>query len=488
MRKHMQRGICAFLTVCVMLCAIPYARATRFSDVPDSHWAADDIELCASLGLINGVTPTLFGLGQPLSRAAAVVILDRLFRWDAADTSALPYQDIDVSRWYAPALAAAYRQGVVTDQSRLFRPDEPITRAELAATLIRALGYKTLSGLSAPSSFADVTANAGYIALAHDMGLVNGNNGRFLPDNAATREQAAAILARLYRKLAANPRKIGVLSNSSGLWDAAGLDAVAVRAGQLTGTPDEPVRYSLDERAADTLRAQIADSGAAVLLYLSGEVLNWNALNAVADAVRAGNYAGLLLELTGTSLEADRIASLKGLLQDRPLHLIVPAPAQTDDDYPYAALSRNADSVTVRVLGQSRLVNGFPTDPVEPLEEVYAALRTLFGAGAVMDASKCALLVSASGSAWTGAVNTGLVSGAAVEELLRADGVTTFYSERYACAYLRRPADGDTPEQVVWYPDARSLTARVRMAKLFGLSGLVIANADGLTQSLIQAF
>ena len=481
MRKHIKRGICAFLTACVMFSAIPFASATRFSDVPASHWAAADIELCADLGFINGVTPTAFGIGQPLSRAACVVILARIFQWPGA-----PYQDIVPTRWYAPALAAAYRQGVVTDQSRLFRPDEPITRGELAATLVRALGYQTLSGLTGQSAFADVTANAGYISLAHDMGLVNGNKGKFLPDNAATREQAAAILARLYRKLAANPRKIGVISNASGAWHGA-FAATAVRAGQLTGTQDEPIRYSLNASAADSLRTQIADSGSGVLLCLSGENLNWNALNAIADAVRNG-YAGLLLELTGATLEASRVQSLKGLLQDRTLHLIVPAPAQTADDYPYAALCRIADSMTVRVLGQSRLVNGFPTDPVEPLEEVYGALRTLFGPGSALDASKCGLLLSASGSAWTGEVNTGLVSGAAVEELLQSDGVTSYYSERYACAYLRRPADGDAPEQVVWYPDAKSIAARVQLAKLFNLGGLIVANADGLTQSLIRAF
>ncbi|MBQ6207933.1 MAG: S-layer homology domain-containing protein [Oscillospiraceae bacterium] len=487
MQKHIRRGICAFLMTCVMLCAIPNASATRFSDVPASHWAAADIELCADLGFINGVTPTLFGLGQPLSRAACVVILERFFQWPSADPDNLSYQDIDPTRWYAPALAAAYRQGVVTDQSRLFRPDEPVTRGELAVMLVRALGYQTLSGLAGHSAFADVTANAGYIALAHDMGLVNGNGGKFLPDNAATREQAAAILARLYRKLAANPRKIGVISNASGAWYGAGFAATAVRAGQLTGTQDEPIRYSLNASAADSLRTQIADSGSGVLLYLSGEALNWNALNAIADAVQNG-YAGLLLELTGASLEASRVQSLKGLLQNKTLHLIVPAPAQTDDDYPYAALCRLADSLTVRVLGQSRLVNGFPTDPVEPLEEVYGALRTLFGPGSALDASKCGLLLSASGSAWTGAVNTGLVSGAAVEELLRSDGVTSYYSERYACAYLRRPADDDTPEQVVWYPDAKSIAARVQLAKLFNLGGLIVANADGLTDSLIRAF
>lgn len=489
MRKHMTRGICALLAACVMLCAVPPARALRFKDVPGNHWAAADIALCAERGFLNGITPTEFGLGLPLSRAAFVVILGRLFQWGGADPADLPYQDISPSAWYAPALAAAYREGVVTNQSKLFRPDEPVTRGEFAAALIRALGYQSLAGITEPSPFDDVTANAGYVAVAHDMGLVNGNKGKFLPDNATTREQAAAILARLYRKLDAKPRKIGVISHAAGLWNAPGMSAVAVRAGTLTGLQENPISYQADEHSIELMREVVADYGAQTLLCLSGGALNWNALNAIADAVRGGNYDGLLLELTGNALEAARVQSLKGLLRDKALHLVVPAPAQTDDDYPYALLSRFADSLTIRVLGQSRLVNDFPTDPVEPLEEVYDALRALFRASnPVADASKCALLVSASGSAWTGAVNTGLVSAADIEQMLQYGGVQSHYSERYACAYLRRPAVDEHPEEVVWYLDARSVAARTRLAKLFGVGGIVISGADGLTQSLAQAF
>ena len=489
MKKQFQRGVCALLASCVMLSAIPSARATRFADVPDSHWAAADIELCAHLGVMNGVTSTTFGLRQSLSRAAAVVILGRFFQWESGDPADLPYQDINPAAWYAPTLASAYREGVMTDQNRLFRPDEPITRGEFAAALIRALGYSMLSGLAGASPFADVSANAGYIALAHDMGLMNGNGGLFAPDAAATREQAAAILARLYRKLQAEPRKTGIISTSGGPWSSAGLESVAVQAGQFTGIQTEPIQYRIEQDSAAFLRASIAAADAKALLYLSGDALRWNALNPAANAVFSGGYDGLLLELTGTSADAAQIQSLQGLLQGRSLHLIVPAPAQTDDDYPYAALSRLADSLTIRVLGQSRLINGFPSDPVEPLEEVYQALHTLFGADSSrqLDASKCSLLLSASGSSWTGAVNTGLISAQEVETLLGADDVSSHYSERYACAYLRRTASGEQPEQVVWYLDAKSVASRVRLAKLFDLGGLVITDANGLTESILQA-
>ena len=494
MKKQTQRGICAILVACILFCTVPHTRAaTRFIDVPASHWAAADIELCAQQGIMNGVTETAFGLGQPLSRAACLVILSRFFHWTPDDPAILPYQDVDPAAWYATELAAAYRQGVVTDQTRLFRPEEPVTRAEFAATLIRALGYSVLSGLTEPVAFADVKANAGYITLAHDMGLINGSGGLFFPDNAATREQTAAILARLYRKLYAVPCKTGVISTSGGLWGSAGLDAVAIAAGRLTGTQDSPIAYTISPDTAASLRATAAAVGAKSLLCLSGDTLHWNALHPVADAVWSGNYAGLLLELTGSHIEASEVQSLKGLLQDKSLHLIVPAPTETEDNYPYAKLAALADSLTIRVLGQSRMVNGFPSAPVEPLEEVYKTLRALFhsdtpGQPSVLDPAKCSLLVSTTGSAWTGSTNTGLVSAADVEAMLQTEGVLNHYSERYACAYLRRPTSDEQPEQVIWYLDSRSVSVRVRLAKLFNVGGLVITDANGLTESMLQAF
>ena len=76
MKKRLQR-ICS----CVLLCAALLAAAlpapaaassTGFSDVPESHWAADAIRRAVDLGLFHGQTKTRFGLGQPMTRAAAV--------------------------------------------------------------------------------------------------------------------------------------------------------------------------------------------------------------------------------------------------------------------------------------------------------------------------------------------------------------------------------------------------------------------------------
>lgn len=75
---------------CALLCAAgdsgcagaAAAASTGFSDVPESHWAADSIRRAVDLGLFQGQTPTRFGLGAPMTRGAFVVALCRLFGWE----------------------------------------------------------------------------------------------------------------------------------------------------------------------------------------------------------------------------------------------------------------------------------------------------------------------------------------------------------------------------------------------------------------------
>jgi len=49
----------------------------QFKDVPAKHWAADAINKAAKAGVITGVAPDTFGLGQPVTREQLAAILDR---------------------------------------------------------------------------------------------------------------------------------------------------------------------------------------------------------------------------------------------------------------------------------------------------------------------------------------------------------------------------------------------------------------------------
>lgn len=79
-----------------------------------------------------------------------------------------------------------------------FAPDRPITRAEFAALLIRALGNPEPSGQTV--SFIDLKDNAWYaqtVRVAAAIGLVQGfTDGTFRPNDSITREQMAVMIAR----------------------------------------------------------------------------------------------------------------------------------------------------------------------------------------------------------------------------------------------------------------------------------------------------
>ena len=180
------------------------ARAAGFTDVPSGHWAAEAVSQCVSRGWFQGKSADTFGVGQPMTRGAFAVVLSRFFGWQPQGADYEIFSDVPRDAWYEPAVRACYEHGAVTRQTGTFRPADAITREELAVLLIRALGCGSTAGLFSEAAlpFRDVTTNRGYIAMAYEMGLVNGMGGDlFVPHRAATREQTAVILSRLYSRL-----------------------------------------------------------------------------------------------------------------------------------------------------------------------------------------------------------------------------------------------------------------------------------------------
>ena len=192
------------LALVLALGIIPAARAADmpYVDVPEGNWAYEEIRQVTQSGLFNGVDGIHFGLKEPMTRAQFVAALVRLFGWEAVAPETPTFSDCaEPQRWYYSAVETAYANGALPAYSATFRPTDPITREEMATMLVRALGFTSLAGRLSVSQlpFDDVTTNRGYIAVAYVLGLINGyDGGKFRPDEAATREQAAVILARLY--------------------------------------------------------------------------------------------------------------------------------------------------------------------------------------------------------------------------------------------------------------------------------------------------
>ncbi|MFD1177418.1 S-layer homology domain-containing protein [Paenibacillus puldeungensis] len=97
------------------------------------------------------------------------------------------------------------------DEQR-FAPNSKVTRADFAVLAVRALklaaGNSSSTAESSSSNFSDVSQDAYYasfIAKAAELGLVQGQNGKFRPADTITREEAASILIKLSELMAKKP-------------------------------------------------------------------------------------------------------------------------------------------------------------------------------------------------------------------------------------------------------------------------------------------
>ena len=493
--KRLQRVLSCLLLCALLACQLA-APASALSDVPEDFWAKEDIDRCIALRYFYAESNGSFGVGKEMTRAEFLAVLCRTLGWKPASPARAVYDDVDEKAWYAGVVETAYHQQAITAQDGNFRPEELITRSEAASMLVRALGYGSIAGLIQEMylPFKDVKANNGYIVMAYGMGLMDGTSvTAFSPGGHVTREQAAAIMMRLHDKLT-NPTtsRIGITASLEGLPDLKGYEAVGIAAAKLVYNGSPQVSVSMSGKEALTLRMAVTAAGAKALLYVTGgayqmrEGTEEKMAEVLFNAVEDGKYDGLYLDVTGLTAVSQRnvltaaAQLLRQRLGDRPLYIGAEAPSWkgTIFGYDYAALGEAADRLVLRFDYKKETAAGRTVAPLEPLEQVYYALSRLRG---VVDADKLTLLLTSTGSIWEGRTPTP-VDGSELQELREVLGTRTYYSDRYACAYLVREKGPD-----VWYLNAQSIQERTQLARLFGGGHLCLSDLNRALPEVLEA-
>ena len=134
-----------------------------------------------------------------ITRAETAAILFRLMDDASRKTyysTKSGFRDVASSSWYNTYVATLNNAGVITDSSNgYFRPNEAITRAELAAMLAK---FSETTG--AANYFNDVSASywaANAIAICAKLGWITGYpDGTFRPDKNVTRAELMAMINR----------------------------------------------------------------------------------------------------------------------------------------------------------------------------------------------------------------------------------------------------------------------------------------------------
>ena len=185
----------------------PSTGENPFTDVSEKDWFFDDVLFVYDYGLMVGTGKTLFSPHETVTRGMMATILWRM------EGSPIPkgknrFTDVEAGKRYADAITWTAENGIFADYDKdRFKPDDPITREQLAAIFYRYADYKgydlTVKGNLDKFKDADKITDYAKTAMQWAVGsdLVKGKSGALLdPQGKATRAEIATMLHRFIEK------------------------------------------------------------------------------------------------------------------------------------------------------------------------------------------------------------------------------------------------------------------------------------------------
>lgn len=505
--------VASVLTVSTVVSAADYA------DVPDEHWATAVINEAAEAGIMYGRDDGTFGLGDTVKRSEFAAMLVRLMKWDKSVSAISLFSDVQSDKWYFADINTLADHNVFNEKK--FRPNDNITRREMAVMLVKALGYSELAQSETSSVFNDVSTDEGYISVAYTLGIINGKSDTmFDPEGPALREEGAAMMMRMYNKYYSSLNEIhGFYAISS--WGqkemAAQMDSVSFGWSRLQYTDDNVVLLNQtsdggndwcvpdgSQNAIDYMRENGVSINLAVTMTDTEDcnVILLNSENR-SEAIRqilsaSDNFDGITIDfegMKGTELKEglnEFVKELKTMLGNKMLYIAVhPVLKHSNeyfDAYDYKTLGDYADRIILMAhdyaaytLPDNLINTNFIATPVTPFDEVFTALKAITNPiTGVSDKSKIQLAIStASTTAWNTTDkritdNTAIhPSIDTVQKRLAQNDTEITYSQVYKNPYAFYNTESNQ-QILLWYEDSRSVKDKINLAKMFGIKSVSI--------------
>ncbi|KEQ24100.1 S-layer homology domain-containing protein [Paenibacillus tyrfis] len=124
-------------------------QSKTFNDIAPEHYAKGAIETLASKFIVSGYPDGSFASVRPVTRAELASMLTKALGLIPDQASQAQFSDVKASDWYSIPIASAAASGLIAGyEDGTFRPDTPVTRQELVVMLQRAVIYAGLADSS----------------------------------------------------------------------------------------------------------------------------------------------------------------------------------------------------------------------------------------------------------------------------------------------------------------------------------------------------
>ncbi|UKS26099.1 S8 family serine peptidase [Paenibacillus sp. HWE-109] len=177
-----------------------YTLVSGFADI-EGHWAQAAISQLTEQGVISGYGNYRFAPNQPITRAEAATVLTRALK--LSKRKELIFSDMNTSHWAYEFVAKAVQAGIVSGYPNgTFGPDRTLTRMEMTQMLASSMNMTGKRRGNSP--FTDVDDSYWGVGILKQMssdGWIAGyEDGTFHPDEQATRAEFVTMLAKVMNR------------------------------------------------------------------------------------------------------------------------------------------------------------------------------------------------------------------------------------------------------------------------------------------------
>ena len=189
MNKNLKKVISAVAALAISASAVS-AFAVNFPDVPEDASYAQAVQELSALGVVSGFEDGTFRPDELVTRAQmAKFIVDALAETEQADASKAntQFNDVSADHWAKGYINQGVSDGFISGYSSTeFGPDDNVTYVQAQSMLVRAIGYQTYAEGSGGWP-------NGYKTWAASQGITDGISG-IADDTQLTRAQVAQLV------------------------------------------------------------------------------------------------------------------------------------------------------------------------------------------------------------------------------------------------------------------------------------------------------
>jgi hypothetical protein len=191
----------------------------RFHDIPDNHWARNEIMACVQAGIVSGYPDGNYYPELPVSRSQMSAFVSRALVGGDANVPEGPaeasFTDVPTDFWAYDYVEYAARRNIILGYAdSRYRPDTLINRADMAVFIARSVvdptGDEGLASYAPPAAptFGDVRStnvwswSYRHVEYVAEQQIVSGYpDGLYHPAHTCSRDQMAVFFARAFELL-----------------------------------------------------------------------------------------------------------------------------------------------------------------------------------------------------------------------------------------------------------------------------------------------